>query len=266
MDPETPSGTPRLSPRLVLGLAVMALGLILTLDSLGVARADDWLRFWPVALIAVGVAKLLQPPDCVGRGSWFVWVFGGLILLGHNLGYVALEKVWPILIFLLGLRIVWRAGLPRVRSPRAGGRRGERGEGWRAYGEAPGDKIRDDVVAGARRRSPGRGSGMDAFAFMGGVRRAPDTIDATRGQAVAVMGGCELDLRAAQPPGGEFALETFAFWGGIEVWVPEDWEVVNRGLAIMGAFEDKTRHPMEPKARLVVTGAAIMGGVEISHG
>ena len=45
--------------RLVLGLAVMTVGLLLTLDNFGLLHSRRFVRFWPILLIAVGLAKRL---------------------------------------------------------------------------------------------------------------------------------------------------------------------------------------------------------------
>ena len=55
------SNGPRVNaPYVVLGLFVMALGLVLVLDRLGIERAEDLLVFWPAGLILLGLAMMLQ--------------------------------------------------------------------------------------------------------------------------------------------------------------------------------------------------------------
>ena len=49
-----------ISPRLVFGLAIMAWGLLLTLDNFGVIDAGRYWRLWPLLLIAIGVARLAE--------------------------------------------------------------------------------------------------------------------------------------------------------------------------------------------------------------
>jgi hypothetical protein len=43
------------TPQLVFGLFVMALGVVLGLDSLGIADAGSVIRFWPLGLVLLGV-------------------------------------------------------------------------------------------------------------------------------------------------------------------------------------------------------------------
>ena len=55
----------RITGQLVLGVAIAILGVLFTLDNLHILRARDFLRFWPLALIAV--ASLWSPPDNTPR-------------------------------------------------------------------------------------------------------------------------------------------------------------------------------------------------------
>ena len=86
---------------------------------------------------------------------------------------------------------------------------------------------------------------------MGGTKTVVTTADFKGGQATAVMGGCEIDLRHASMPEGRAAvLDTFAFWGGIEIRVPDDWEVVSQGSAALGGFVNNARSQPGAKRRL----------------
>ena len=59
----------RMTPQLLMGLFIIAAGLLFTLDNLGVANADHVLRYWPVALIAIGLSKLWHSRE--GTGGTF---------------------------------------------------------------------------------------------------------------------------------------------------------------------------------------------------
>jgi class 3 adenylate cyclase len=83
--------------------------------------------------------------------------------------------------------------------------------------------------------------------------------------AVAIMGGCDMDLRKAEIEGPEVEITAFAFWGGIDIIVPEGFDVDLRGFSFMGSRDLKLRDvaiiPGSP--RIVVRGLALMGGIDV---
>ena len=84
-------------------------------------------------------------------------------------------------------------------------------------------------------------------------------------KAVAVMGGCDMDLRRAEIEGPEVEITAFAFWGGVEIIVPEGFDVELRGFSFMGGRSLRLRDvPIVPGSpRIIVRGFAIMGGIEV---
>lgn len=228
MNPEEPAPDFRVTPRLVIGVAIMLAGFLLAVDSLGFIDAGQIFRFWPVVLIAFGVTKLLG--NACQRSGAFVWIVAGAALLAHTLGLLSFPRVAAIALFLVGARIAFKALAPRT------------------------------AVAGLD-----GGSTVDVIAILGGSKRGVSGSDFKGGQALAFMGGCEIDLRRVSMAREEAVLDVFVFWGGAEIKVPEDWEVVSRGLALLGGFVDNTRHVAGAQKRLVITGMAIMGGVEVKN-
>ena len=84
-------------------------------------------------------------------------------------------------------------------------------------------------------------------------------------KAVAVMGGCDMDLRRAEIEGPEVEITAFAFWGGIDIIVPEGFDVELRGFSFMGGRSLRLRDvPIVPGSpRIVVRGFAVMGGIDV---
>jgi predicted membrane protein len=205
----------------------MFAGLVLALDSLGFIEAGDIFRFWPLVIVAIGVVKWMAPVS--QKMSALIWIVAGLALLLVSLGRMSFAGVWALILFLVGAKIAWKALRP-----------------------VPRPKDADSVI--------------DLMQFMGGTKTVVTTSDFKGGQATAVMGGCEIDLRHASMPEGRAAvIDTFAFWGGIEIRTPDDWEVVSQGSAALGGFVNNARSQPGAKRRLVVTGLAIMGGVEVKN-
>jgi hypothetical protein len=278
-------------PRVVLGLVLLALGVLFTLDKLGYVNAGRFWEYWPIILIAVGLGRVIEPRGGHGRGFGVVLLVVGTWILLSNLDLIEYQvwDFWPLLLVLLGVSIVWRA----LAGP---GRRGSRGvsaawiAGDRGAGATPASGGPDPVTPGA---APDGGAGgaaaptwerpfagqdrseprpadaastVSAFAMLGGVRRRSVSQDFRGGDLTAIMGGCELDLRQAAIAGGEAVLETFAFWGGIEIKVPQDWTVLVQGTPLLGSYDDKTLHAGgDGRQVLVVRGTAIMGGVEVKN-
>jgi class 3 adenylate cyclase len=83
--------------------------------------------------------------------------------------------------------------------------------------------------------------------------------------AVAVMGGCDMDLRRAEIDGPEVEITAVAFWGGINIIVPEGFDVELRGFSFMGGRELRLRDVpiVRGSPRIVVHGFAIMGGIDV---
>src|SRR5262245_21635962 len=94
---------PRISGRLVFGLVVTALGVLWTLDNLGLMDASVVVQWWPTIVIAIGLAKLTG----VGTRQHAVWggtfTIAGLVMLANSVGLTrfGLEALWPVILILL---------------------------------------------------------------------------------------------------------------------------------------------------------------------
>ena len=105
-----------------------------------------------------------------------------------------------------------------------------------------------------------------AVAIMGGHKPKGRIRLADTTNVVAVMGGCELDLRNAEIDGDEVVINCLSIMGGIEIIVPEGIPVDFTGIPLLGGTECKINAdvPIIPGSpRIVVRALAIMGGVEV---
>lgn len=88
-----------------------------------------------------------------------------------------------------------------------------------------------------------------------------------RTNALAIMGGCVIDLRNAEVEGAEVVISAVAIMGGIDIIVPEGIEVDLSGIAIMGgkdASRVRSDVPLLPGAPLIrVQAFAFWGGVSV---
>ncbi len=261
---------PRISPRLVIGFSVMAVGLLMTLDNLGLLHAGHFWRYWPLVLVAVGLARMVQSRRECGRPAGMGMMLVGVLLLLANFRILDHRLLIPLFLLVLGAGIAWRAlAPPRVKRGEATDSLGDkiRSSIEQSVHSTIQDSVRSSIQDSVRSsiQANVEPSTLSAFVIMGGVRRGTNAQDFRGGDAFALMGGCEIDLREASIKDGAAVFDSFVFMGGVEIRVPDDWAVENRGLAFLGSFEDKTRRPIEAKKRLVLTGLAIMGGVEVKN-
>jgi hypothetical protein len=233
----------RITPQLVLGLLIIGVGVLFTLDNLNVLDAYEFRRWWPALLIAYGAVKVFQPEKRGGRFWGAVLIFLGAGWLGDNLDlfYFRVRDFWPLLLVALGAMMILR-----------------RGTGIK------GGSTTASFLGNAK--SVDNSSVVNASAILGGSRRNVQTQDFQGGELTAVMGGCDIDLRNAAIATSPAVLDVFAFWGGIEIKVPQSWSVSFEGTPILGGFDDKTfRQGTETQQRLIIRGTIVMGGVEVRN-
>jgi hypothetical protein len=242
----------RNATRIVLGLAVIAAGILFTLDNLHVADAEQFLDYWPILLVLLGVVHMMQNQTTGGFIWSLVLVFAGAWMLAENLGYVSISvwKLSPLLLVALGLSIIWRSWYSPAVLPRGAG------------GASTTAEARTVSVVGGP-----LGAGDDYIkgtAIMGAFERASASADFRGGDLVAIMAGCKLDLRHAAIAGPEAVIDVLVIMGGIELRIPENWTVHVAVTPLMGGVSDQTR-PVRGEAtqRLVLRGTVFMGGVEI---
>jgi len=83
--------------------------------------------------------------------------------------------------------------------------------------------------------------------------------------AVAIMGGDEIDLREAEIEGGELTLNLFALMGGSNIYIPDSVDVEVGGFSVMGGHEEVGRErPPRPGAPVIrIRVYTLMGGASI---
>jgi predicted membrane protein len=230
----------RASSQVVIGLLVVAFGVLFLLDNLNIIYLRHVIFFWPLAFVASGLVALFSDGPRSGRITGIVLIAIGVAMTMNRLGYyfISWRTFWPLVMIGLGGLILYRT---------LGGGRAVR---VRAGPFTKDDAKTDNVI--------------DITAILGGFERRVSAPDFRGGEITAIMGGCEIDLREAGLA-GEAVINVFAIWGGITIKVPADWTVVLHGSPIMGGFTEKTARPPDNSKRLVVTGYAIMGGVEVRN-
>lgn len=237
---EPDNGT--VSPGLIFGLAIVAVGVIFLLQNFDVPVGFLW-EYWPVILIAIGLAKVVDSRDVPGRTGGGIIMLVGLVLMADKIHLPFLEHknlwdLWPVAIIVFGFMMLWGA---------LEGRAGVSPIPW---------------------NPPATPGSVNMFSLFGGSNRRV-TGDFKGASLTAVFGGGGLDLRNATMTADEAVVLVNAMFGGFEIRVPETWLVTVMVTGVFGGHEDKTHQPdprlvPNPK-RLVVRGSTIFGGLGVRN-
>jgi hypothetical protein len=114
-------------------------------------------------------------------------------------------------------------------------------------------------------RTPAQRKARWMVAIMGGTRRRGRFRAVGSINAVAVMGGDEIDLRAAEIEGGELTINSFAIMGGPVIYVPDSVELELGGFSVMGGNTEQGSHRVPSRGAPVirVRGFALIGGTTV---
>jgi hypothetical protein len=123
---------------------------------------------------------------------------------------------------------------------------------------------RPPSVQGAQEGSSFGGTFSDV-AIMSAVKRQSDSTAFRGGEATAVMGGADIDLRNAVMEGKEARLQVSSVMGGVKIRIPETWTVVSKVDTVMAGYENRTRQPSVDNHRLILEGTVLMGGLKVTN-
>ncbi len=102
--------------RVFAGLIIIAAGVMLLAERIGISGIHLSGRYWPLLLMAFGFVRLFDPPTRRnGRrrsrwtGMWFIYLgLWGFVSEFHLLG-LDYNSSWPLLIVGAGIGMVWRS-------------------------------------------------------------------------------------------------------------------------------------------------------------
>ena len=224
-----------ISPRLILGLLITALGAIYLAGNLGLIDISAPLRyFWPAACSAIGLALLISPGPRSSKWWGALWLVVGAWTLAYQAHWIAVDfwkLAFPLVLLAVGARLVQHS----------------------LHGPA-------EPAASAA------GAPLRVFAVLSGNQVQSFTQPIDDVEVVSLLSGVKLDLSQAQLAGERATLQVTAVMGGIEIYAPSEWTVVNKVTPILGAFVDH-RQPATASGTqtLVISGVVVMGGVEVKN-
>ena len=246
-----------------LGIALIVIGAIILLKSLGAIAPFDVDLGFPFIMIAIAVV--------VGFRSGFrnqAWVFLLLIGVAHAIPEFSIgrmesdELAVAISFILLGAYVIrrrrWQQSAEDVPSGWQGPGMGDSGAVDTAYG------VGYEATAGASYNE--RPYTINTFALFAGRKEIITSKNFHGGRVSSIFGGTQLNLMNADSPADRITIDVTAALGGVEIVVPSHWELVNEVDAIFGGVSDSRiirTSPTETSKTLILRGFCLMGGVDV---
>ncbi len=100
--------TRRISPQWIIGGSLIAIGGVLLLMNVGIIERFPVWKFWPIALIVLGIARMTQPFRRAD-GFWLFALGAWLQVSFLRLWGMGFGDTWPVLLIALGIFWMWGA-------------------------------------------------------------------------------------------------------------------------------------------------------------
>ena len=225
----------RKGTKILWGLVLVAVGVILGLNAMGVTNIDllfdGW---WTLFIIVPCFLGLFSPGDKTGD---LIGLLVGVFLLLCAQGVLDYAMLWklalPVIVVLIGLRLIFGG----IRDPQQ-------------------EKIIKELKSNGKDLKNG-------FAAFSGTDLNFNGEPFEGAELTAVFGGVKCDLRGAVM-NSDAVVKASAIFGGIDLIVPEGVAVKVRSRSFFGGVDNK--HP-QPTAQSLVTvyvdATCVFGGMDI---
>lgn len=218
---------------IIWGLIFIVLGLIVGLNSLGIASInvffDGW---WTLFLIIPSFMGLLKDKD--KTGDMILFVVGVLLLLASQ-GVINFEiimkLVFPTILVIIGLSCIIKGIVgtdfrEKVKEIKCNDK----------------DTLKCDAV------------------FSGQKLTVENSI--LGADVNAIFGGLELDLRKAKLK-KDIVITASSVFGGIDILLPDDVNLELNPTCIFGGVDDKSKKNKDAKATIYLNATCVFGGIDI---
>ena len=237
------------------GILVVIAGSLFLGRELG-ADIPQWIFSWKTFLIALGL--LIGVKHNFRHAGWFFLVaIGSVFILGDIYPLLNIKPfIWPVLIILFGLMIIFK---PRNKFKRRHWNKFQHGRHGRQGFNNRGNECYTSQTTSEE-------DTVDFTTFMGSVKKNILSKKFKGGEITNVFGGSEVNLSQADIEKSA-TLELVNVFGGTRLIIPANWEIRSELVSVFGNIEDKrniqTTLNSEDAKVLILKGNTFMGGIEI---
>jgi predicted membrane protein len=213
-----------------IGIALVVVGTLLLLSTTGVVELGDLIRWTPSLLILLGILMMVANRFRRNVGPAILIAVGVVVQL-IVLDFDVVSLLWPVLIILIGVAILFSRG-----------RRSSRTTGEQSA----------------------RFADVDFSTVLGSTDRRVSPDDLNGQEIVTVMGESKLDMRDISITDLPAELCVTCVMGQVNIRVPSDWSVAINNSTVMGDSKDDRRGASSSThADLTITGTVVMGSLKI---
>lgn len=223
------------------GIILILIGVGFLLEQFQIITFGEIFRlYWPSILILVGLIGLFDRKSSKFSNLILI-VIGGMLQIDRLdlLEVSAFRLMWPIILILVGFKVIF--GRSSI--------------------------VIDTDNSVKKTKFTGNITLEDAFdevAILSGIETNIQSQEFKGGNATAILGGIDIDLRGAKIHNNEAIIDVTAIMGGVEIYVPEDWRVEVTGTPILGGWSNKTRLNNDPDAPVLRIKCFVMlGGMDV---
>lgn len=246
--------------KITAGILVILYGTLFLLSEIGY-KIDHWV-FTPGSFM-IAVALIVIAKHKFRAIFAYILLIVGKLLVLHEIfpEHIHLNYIWPVLIILFGLGLLFGRKKPGFKERNEHNRFRHRNQYWerqrqymRGFSDLD-DVSQDDFI--------------DAVSIFGGVKKNVVSKQFRGADIVTIFGGNEINLSQADFS-GQIVMDVTNILGGTTLTIPNDWQIKSEVVTILGGIEDK--RPVGPTVNdetekpkvILLRGTCLLGGIEIN--
>ena len=217
---------------LIWGLLLIAIGVVIGLNSLGIADIDLFFDgWWTLFIIVPSLIDLIKEPTKTGN---YIWLGVGTVLLLCAQGILNIEIVgkliFPVILVGMGISVLLK--------------------------DKVGKKVKEKI------KKLNEDELEEYYATFSGQEINPKGDEFEGASLNAVFGGIDLNLTDAQIQ-NDTVINVTSVFGGVDIKVPSNVNVRVKSTSIFGGVDNKVKKYTENLPTIYVKAFCLFGGADI---